>query len=97
MRSKGKAILIDTGNQDNMLREALARQRIAHLDAIVITHPDDDHMGSLTSLRGAVQTDRVLVANDALTCACASCGTLRNNACQLVGERNIAGLSQATP
>ncbi|WP_302936280.1 DNA internalization-related competence protein ComEC/Rec2 [uncultured Senegalimassilia sp.] len=94
VRSKGKAILIDTGNQDNMLREALARQRIAHLDAIVITHPDDDHMGSLTSLRGVVQTDRVLVANDALTCACASCCTLRNNACQLVGEHNIAGLSQ---
>lgn len=94
VRSKGKAILVDTGNQDGMLREALARQRIAHLDAVVITHPDDDHMGSLTSLRGVVQTDRVLVANDALACTCASCDTLRGNAAQLVGEHNIAGLSQ---
>ena len=92
LRSGGKTLLVDTGNQDGMLREALARQRIAHLDAVVITHPDDDHMGSLSSLRGVVKVDRVLVADDALTCPCASCATLRSNATQVAGEGRIEGL-----
>lgn len=92
LRSEGKTMLIDTGNQDLMLREALARQRVTHLDALLITHPDDDHMGSLPSLRGVVQVDRVLVASDALTCSCASCAKLRANATQLVGEQALCGL-----
>lgn len=92
LQSRGKTMLIDTGNQDSMLREALARQGVTHLDALLITHPDDDHMGSLPSLRGVVQVDRVLVANDALSCTCGSCVKLRANATALVGQQGLAGL-----
>ena len=92
LRSRGKTMLIDTGNQDGMLREALARQGVAHLDALLITHPDDDHMGSLPSLRGVVQVDRVLVARDALSCTCGSCKKLRTDATALVGQQGLAGL-----
>lgn len=92
LRSEGKTMLIDTGNQDTLLREALARHHVTHLDALLITHPDDDHMGSLPSLRGVVQVDRVLVANDALTCSCTSCAKLRASATQLVGEQALEGI-----
>lgn len=94
IRSGGRSVLVDTGNQDALLRQALARHHIARLDALIITHPDDDHMGSLASLDGVVQVDRVLLARDGLACSCASCTKLRGDAETLVGKERIAGLSQ---
>lgn len=94
IRSQGATVLVDTGNQDRKLREGLARHAIFHLDAIVITHGDDDHMGALSSLKGVVQVDHVLLAKDALTCSCVACERLRSDAEDLVGQENIQGLSQ---
>lgn len=94
VRSQGATVLIDTGNQDRLLREALARQGVFRLDAVIITHGDDDHMGSLASLAGIVQVDRVLVANDTLTCDCDACARLVSDASVLVGEAAVQGLSQ---
>lgn len=68
VQSQGKSLLIDTGNQDSLLREELARNRVAHLDAVLITHADDDHFGSLDVLRDCVQVDRVILAADMLEC-----------------------------
>ena len=93
VRSGGVAMLVDTGNQDALLREALARHGVFRLDAIVISHGDDDHCGSLASLAGVVRVDRVLVARDALACGCESCGKLRASAEQLVGKENVQGVS----
>ena len=94
IRSGKHSVLVDTGNQDALLRQALARHHIVKLDALIITHPDDDHMGSLASLDGVVQVDRVLLARDGLACSCASCAKLRRDAETLVGKEQIAGLSQ---
>ena len=92
VRSQGVSILIDTGNQDTMLRSALARHGVTHLDAVVITHGDDDHMGSLASLAGVVEVDQVLVAADAFDCGCEACEELLEAAYALVGEENVRGL-----
>lgn len=61
---------------------------------LIVTHPDDDHMGSLASLDGVVQVDRVLLARDGLACSCASCAKLRQHAETLVGKERVEGLSQ---
>lgn len=92
LRSGGKTMLIDTGNQDGLLREALAREKVSKIDVVLITHPDDDHMGSLASLRGVVGVSNVVVAKDVLSCACTSCMRLRNDAAGLVGEAAIEPL-----
>ncbi len=92
IRSEGATVLIDTGNKEQLLREALARHGIVRLDAVIITHGDDDHKGALISLRGVVKVDRVLLANDALSCSCDACDDLRVDACTLVGESHVEGL-----
>lgn len=94
VRSGGVAVLVDTGNQDRLLREALARHGVLRLDAVVVTHGDDDHMGSLASLAGVVEVGRVLVAKDALLCGCDSCGRLVADARTLVGDEGVQGLAQ---
>ncbi|WP_139652962.1 ComEC/Rec2 family competence protein [Raoultibacter phocaeensis] len=93
VRSGGSAILIDTGNQDAKLLSALARNGVYALDAVVISHPDDDHCASLAALDGTVRVKSVCVAADLLDCPCASCADLRTSAQELVGTGGLAGLS----
>ncbi len=93
LRSRGSTLLVDTGNQDAKLREALARQGISKLDAVLITHPDDDHMASLPSLRGVVEVSSVIVADGVGKCGCANCRKLIANADGLVGQDGVRSLS----
>lgn len=93
IRSQGSTVLVDTGNQERLLREALARQGVFQLDAVIVSHADDDHCGSLASLGGSVGIKRVLLANDALNCACDACSKLRVSAHELVGKPSVEGLS----
>ena len=60
--SEGKTILVDTGNETEMFYSALARSGIARIDAVVITHPDDDHCGNLSALSGVMDVGRVVIA-----------------------------------
>lgn len=92
VRSRGAAVLIDTGNRDQLLREALARHGIFRLDAVVVSHADDDHCGSLDTLASVAKVGRVCVAADVLECPCASCAELREDALALVGEEGLVGL-----
>ena len=55
------AVLVDTG-PDEKVSQALAQQGIIHLDAIVLTHLHDDHIGGVDDLVGRVGCNRVLVA-----------------------------------
>lgn len=77
VRDGTRALLIDTGNQDSMLREALGRQGVRHLDAVLVTHPDDDHCGSLEALAGVCEVDAVYVADGVTSCPCDACAELR--------------------
>ena len=94
LSSGGERILIDTGAYDSLLRSALARQGVAHLDAVVITHADADHCGALASLRGVVEVERVIIAQEALACGCTSCGELVDDARDLVGDESVIGISR---
>lgn len=60
--SGGKTVLVDTGNKPEMLYDSLARNNITKIDAVLITHPDDDHCGNLHSLHGVVDVGQVIVA-----------------------------------
>ncbi len=62
VRDGSSQVLVDTGRSDSKLRAALGRNGVYHLDAVVITHFDDDHCGSLGALKSMVEVDRVVLA-----------------------------------
>lgn len=94
LRSAGRTLLIDTGNHDDLLLQGLARQGIRHLDAVAITHADDDHCGSLSVLKGVVGVDCVLLANEMLICENAKARDLVRTAADVAGAADaVKGVS----
>lgn len=93
LQSNGQTMLLDTGCNDELLMRALARNEVHHLERVVITHSDQDHMGSLLAFMGAVQVDEVFLFEDALSCPCSSCESLRESALKLVTPQNLKPLS----
>lgn len=93
VQSAGRSLLIDTGTEDAALLEGLASCGAYSLDAVLVTHPDDDHCGSLGALRGVVPVGSVLVARDLLVQDEPHCAGLRRQASALVGPQGIRGLS----
>lgn len=93
LRSGNVNVLIDTGNSDASLREELGRLGVRRLDAVVITHPDDDHCASLSSLGGYMQVDRICFAEGSWSCSCTKCDRLLElaDACAPFAEKR--GLS----
>ncbi len=71
--SKGRNVLVDTGEEDEMLLAALARHNVRHLDAVVVTHSDRDHYRSLAALRPYVAVDAVYAHEGVLACGCENC------------------------
>ncbi|MCL2826333.1 MAG: DNA internalization-related competence protein ComEC/Rec2, partial [Eggerthellaceae bacterium] len=92
VRSGRSCMLIDTGNHDSDLLSGLARHGIYALDTVVITHPDNDHCGSLAALQGVVQVRSVCVAKPMLDCGSDSCESLLATATGLVGAGNVKAL-----
>ena len=76
LRSRGATLLIDTGNQDRRLISELAEEHVRELDAVLITHADDDHCGSLDALDRFVQVKRIFVARGIPACPDESCDEL---------------------
>lgn len=93
IRSGTASVLVDTGNSDAKLREALGWAGVHHLDAVIVTHPDDDHCASLASLGGYVQMDRICFAKDVLTCSCEKCARLLALAGECAPFAEMRGLS----
>lgn len=93
LRSGRTNVLIDTGNSDASLREELGRLGVRRLDAVIITHPDDDHCASLSSLGGYMQVDRICFAEGVWRCSCTKCRHLLElaDACAPFAEKR--GLS----
>lgn len=92
IRSGRASVLIDTGNQDSMLREALGREGVYALDAVLVTHPDDDHCASLGALSEVVSIGAVYAPADALGCPCEHCSGLRQSA-SAIAPSGLQGLS----
>lgn len=93
VQSCGRSLLVDTGTEDIALVEGLGACGVRSLDAVVVTHPDDDHCGALPALRGVVDVGKVLVASDLLETDNEHCEKLRISARELVGEDGMVGLS----
>lgn len=64
IQSKAASILVDTGEQGDVLLRELAEQGVTHLDAVIISHKDADHAGALKKLAGVVAVDHVYVHAD---------------------------------
>ena len=54
------SLLVDTSVGD-VVNDAFERQHISYLDAILLTHLDEDHAGGVRYMVGSVKTGRVLV------------------------------------
>lgn len=93
IQSAGYSLLIDTGNQETKLLEALARHNVTHVDALLVTHSDDDHMGCLSSLQGTLHVSEVLLGEGAKDCMCDNCLMLVSASNSLVGSSNVTYLS----
>lgn len=93
LRSQGATLLIDTGNRDGLLKEAIARQGVHRIDRVAITHADDDHCGSLQALGDVTRVGGLLVADDLLSCPCENCTELVAEAEGEAYPGGIEGLS----
>lgn len=94
VRSKGKTLLIDTGRDTKRLYEALARNGVHALDAVLVTHADDDHCGSLYDLKGVEPCETVLLAAGTSASDAAKCRDLVQDARALVGEDGVVEVGQ---
>jgi competence protein ComEC len=59
IRDGASAVLVDTGPDPGVLREAMGRYGVRRLDAVLLTHPHDDHTGGMEGLDGVVRVGMV--------------------------------------
>lgn len=78
LRSQGHSLLIDTGRNDGMLKNSLARNRLWALDGLLITHSDDDHCGSINVIDDLVDVRWAYVAEGMVKAEEDSCISLIN-------------------
>lgn len=91
--SNSKTVLIDTGNNSRALYAALSRQKVFSLDAILITHADDDHCGCLKDLQNVIPCKKIFLAKGMDNVGTDKTNDLVNNSKDLVGESNIEFVS----
>ena len=96
VRDGASQVLVDTGRSDSKLRAALGRNGVYRLDAVVITHFDDDHCGSLGALRSMVAVDKVVLAagSGKLAESGESGQDTMQAAAKLAGAQNIVEVSR---
>lgn len=79
------AILVDAG-PDDAVAHALFRNHVLHLDALLVTHLHDDHYGGMSSLKGGVRCERMIVAKGV---AGAMSPEIRENCQGLTGKEPV--------
>lgn len=75
IREGSQSLLVDAGVDESTL-DALVRNHVTHLDAIVITHWDLDHWGGLPAIVRQIRVDRLVVAEGAADVAPSELGKL---------------------
>lgn len=76
LQSNNHAILVDAGKPHAGVIAGLARHHVTRLDAVIISHHDDDHYGGITEVLRCVPVQRVYIAKGTRECSCASCKKL---------------------
>lgn len=89
LRSQGKTLLIDTGNNPKKLLSALARNGVFRLDGLLVSHADDDHCGCLPDLRGVVPVRCVYLARGMDEVGTAKTKNLISEACEVAGNDGV--------
>ncbi|WP_166869270.1 ComEC/Rec2 family competence protein [Salinibacterium sp. ZJ70] len=56
VRSAQRVAVVDTGPDPVLVEECLARLAISHIDLLVLTHYDSDHVGGVEAVLGRVST-----------------------------------------
>lgn len=92
IRSQGACMLVDTGNKEQKLLSALGRQGVASLDAVAISHHDDDHCGCLELLAPTI-AGCVLLSEETFSCGCDDCRELEETAARTVGKDRLTGIA----
>jgi len=59
--NRGEVVLIDGGRDPNVLRDKLRMRNITHLDIVIVSHGDDDHLGGLIGLPGRLEIGELWV------------------------------------
>lgn len=59
----GENILVDGGNRDDKdyIEDYLKKQDVKHIDAVIATHPHEDHIGSLKDVLRFVETSTIFL------------------------------------
>lgn len=89
IQSNSQTILVDTGQSEKKLFAALSRQGCTHLDAVIITHADNDHAGCLSALKGVVDCERVILSEGTNDIQTEKTQSLVDDAESLVGASNV--------
>lgn len=68
VKSGLQTMLYDTGSQmaEDRLLSFLQENEIEHLDYLVLSHPDEDHIGNASAILSAIPTDNVILRKDDL-------------------------------
>lgn len=94
IRSNGKTLLVDTGNDPQKLLSALSRSGCFYLDALLITHADDDHCGCIEDLTGIVGCKQVFLAQGTDEVETDKTQGLVHDALRYVGEGQVRYVTQ---
>ena len=94
IRSEGKTMLVDTGNSPQKLYAALARHCCYALDALLVTHADDDHCGCVSDLKGVISCKSVFLAKGIDELHTDKTDQLLSDAQYLAGSERVVSLTK---
>lgn len=88
LRDGPTTVLVDAGPK-GALTEALARNNIWHIDAVILTHLHDDHTGGLEELVDCVAVEQIVVAQGVAS-------SMSDDLSDVVGELSIERIEEVS-